>query len=232
MSGAIAVFVKTPGLSPVKTRLATKWGKTHAEAFHLASARAVAAVVQAASESAALQGYYAVAEPAALHADTWQALPCIWQGRGGLGERMAQVYQALLKRHDFVLLVGADSPQMTATELLAAAAWLAGDERARLALGFSVDGGFWLFGGNCGVPLALWTDVTYSAADTGMQFFNKMARLGDIKILATLLDVDELDDVPPLRTALLELPEPLPAQLELLRFLATLPINFPLMGAG
>ena len=39
MSGAIAVFVKTPGLSPVKTRLAAKLGKATAEAFHLASAQ-------------------------------------------------------------------------------------------------------------------------------------------------------------------------------------------------
>jgi glycosyltransferase A (GT-A) superfamily protein (DUF2064 family) len=39
------------------------------------------------------------------------------QGEGGLGERMAHIYNTLLKQHDFVLLVGADIPQMTVAEL-------------------------------------------------------------------------------------------------------------------
>ncbi|HCO24225.1 MAG TPA: hypothetical protein DIT97_14715, partial [Gimesia maris] len=44
--GAIAVFVKTPGYSPLKTRLAQSVGTVQAEQFHILSAKAVAAVVQ------------------------------------------------------------------------------------------------------------------------------------------------------------------------------------------
>ena len=109
---------------------------------------------------------------------------------------------------------------------MTASAWLARDEHARLAFGPSVDGGFWLFGGNCSVPHALWTGVTYSAADTGAQFFNKIGQLGEIKTLASLCDVDEPEDLLSLREALLKLAEPLPAQRELARFLEALPINF------
>ena len=82
MSGAIAVFVKTPGLSPVKTRLASQLGKETAEAFHLAAAQSVSSVVQQLSKLADIQSYYAVAEQVALNHNYWQDLPCVWQGEG------------------------------------------------------------------------------------------------------------------------------------------------------
>ncbi len=223
MTGALAVFVKTPGLSPVKTRLAVKWGTAAAETFHLASARAVAATVLAASKADDLQGYYAVAEVDAVHHRYWQGLPCVWQGEGGLGERMAHVYHTLLKIHDFVLLVGADIPQMTARQLLSAAAWLSSGEQARFAFGPSADGGFWLLGGNCGIPNSFWTEVTYSMPDTGAQFCNRIQRIGTIKRLAQLRDIDEPEDLTALRYTLLELTEPLREQQTLIRILNKLP---------
>ncbi|NOQ63390.1 MAG: DUF2064 domain-containing protein [Methyloprofundus sp.] len=214
MSGAIAVFVKTPGLSPVKTRLAATLGKEAAEAFHLVSSQSVSSVAQSLSLQADVKSYYAVAEESALNHHYWDDMPCLWQGEGGLGGRMAHIYQTLLSEHDFVILVGADIPQMTPTELLNAASWLCHEDQARLVFGPSVDGGFWVFGGNCPVPHSLWTDVVYSAADTGTQFFNKIERLGELKALALLQDVDEVSDLLPLRDALLNLPEPLPEQYE------------------
>lgn len=226
MSGAIAVFVKTPGLSPVKTRLAATLGTETAEAFHLASSQSVSSVAQSLSEHADIQGYYAVAEESALNHSYWEDMPCLWQGEGGLGERMAHIYQRLLNEHDFVILVGADIPQMTTTELLNAVSWLPHEEQARLVFGPSIDGGFWVFGGNCPIPQSLWTDVVYSKADTGAQFFNKIERLGDVKTLAALRDVDEVSDLLPLRDALMNLAKPLPEQHELMRFLDVLPVRF------
>jgi rSAM/selenodomain-associated transferase 1 len=222
MSGAIAVFVKTPRLSPVKTRLAVTLGREVAEAFHLTSTRAVVAAVQAASKLDVIQSYYAVSEQSAMQHCCWQDLPRVWQGTGGLGERMAHVYQTLLCEHDFVILVGADIPQMTAAELSKAMMWLADIQQPRLAFGPSVDGGFWLFGGNCDIPHVLWTDVTYSVADTGEQFLGNIQSLGELKMLSTLRDVDEPQDLALLHQTLLGLPEPLPAQRQLIQFLETL----------
>jgi rSAM/selenodomain-associated transferase 1 len=222
MSGAIAVFVKTPGLSPVKTRLAVTLGREVAEAFHLASTRAVVAAVQAASEVDVIQSYYAVAEQSAMQHSYWQDLPCVWQGTGGLGERMAYVYQTLLSEHDFAILVGADIPQMTTPELTKASIWLADNKQSRLAFGPSVDGGFWLFGGNCDIPQVLWTDVTYSLADTGKQFLNNIQSFGELKMLKMLRDVDEPEDLVLLHDTLLEINDPLPAQRQLIQFLEAL----------
>ena len=219
MSGALVIFVKTPGLSPVKTRLSVKLGLSFAEAFHLKAADAVREVVQCAGRRQALQGYFAVAEQSALTHPYWRDLPCLWQGEGGLGERMAHVYHGLLRRHAFVILVGADIPQMTVAELVTASTWLHPNGHPRMAFGPSEDGGFWLFGGNREVPAQLWTEVIYSVADTGAQFFSRIERLGTVRTLTPLCDVDEVSDVIRLRRSLAELAEPLPAQRELHRFL-------------
>lgn len=227
MSGAIAVFVKTPRFSLVKTRLANTLGKKTAEAFHLAAARSVSSVIQELGRLTDIQGYYAVAEQAALNNDHWQDLPCLWQGEGGLGERMAHIYQTLLTQYDFVILVGADIPQMTTPDLLMATSWLSyTEEQARLIFAPSIDGGFWAVGGNVNIAQDIWTDVVYSMADTGAQFFSKIEHLGKIKILPTLRDVDEASDLLALRDTLLNLPNPSPEQYELLRFLDVLPVKF------
>jgi len=227
MSGAIVIMVKTPGLSLVKTRLASKLDQETAEQFHLASARSVATVVQKYSKLADVQAYFAVAEESALKHYYWQDLPCIWQGEGGLGERMAHIYQTLLDKHDFVIMVGADIPQMTTAEFAEANSWVSHKEQARFAFGPSVDGGFWLFAGNCSVPLAIWTDVIYSQEDTGVQFFNRIEELGEIKTLSCLRDVDEIEDLQPLREALLALPKPLPEQHSLVLFLDVVLAKLP-----
>jgi rSAM/selenodomain-associated transferase 1 len=216
--GAIAVFVKTPGLSPVKTRLAKTLGTENAEAFHLAAAKAVSAVVQ----NTALHGYYAVAEATALTFGNWQNMPQLWQGEGGLGERMAHIYNRLLQQYTFVILVGADSPQMTANHLLAASNWLADKGQARFAFGSSFDGGFWLFGGNRHIPPACWTEVTYSVADTGAQFLHNIQPLGEVQTMTTLHDVDEPPDLMLLHAALQDLSAPVPEQIELRQFLEAL----------
>jgi len=225
MSGAIAVFVKTPGLSPVKTRLAVKLGQQNAEAFHLASSGSVASVVQSLSKQDNVDSYYAVAEQAALNHSYWLDLPCIWQGEGGLGERMAHIYQTLLDKHDYVILVGADIPQMTRKQLQQASTWLLHNEQARLAFAPSTDGGFWLFGGNREIPQSIWTDVIYSQANTGAEFLNKIEKLGDLKVLDILSDVDEPDDLIQLQHDLNNLLTPTVEQQELGCFIDKLLIN-------
>lgn len=223
MTGAIALFVKTPGFSPVKTRLAETLGTHIAESFHLSAARAASASIRDASQQAPFQGYYAIAEESALAYVAWQGMSCLWQGEGGLGERMGYVYRTLLNQHDFVILVGADIPQMTAQQLIHASEWLAHDQQARFSFGPSFDGGFWLFGGNCLVPGSMWTEVTYSVADTGKQFLAKDGFLGEIQYLPSLRDVDEPYDPVLLHETLQGMAYLLPEQHELLHFLSKLP---------
>ncbi|MBS0456004.1 MAG: DUF2064 domain-containing protein [Proteobacteria bacterium] len=218
MTGGLAIFVKTPSLSPIKTRLASGVGQLRAEAFYLSSAEAVASVAMDAQAQGGAVAYWAVAESTATRGDAWLDLPRIAQGRGTLGERMDRVYRLLLSRHRFTLLVGADTPQLTSGSLLQAARWLSTSE-PRLALGRAADGGFWLFGGNTPIPGSAWCRPTYSSAHTADEFVAAMSPFGRWLELERLTDVDHAHDLPTVQAALACLAQPTSAQQRLAQWL-------------
>ncbi|NUO72342.1 MAG: DUF2064 domain-containing protein [Frateuria sp.] len=219
MSTALAIFVKTPGHSPLKTRLASAIGAEAATAFYRLAAAAVAAVAQ--TSRPAITPYWAVAEADAQAHAAWPDFPTLWQGEGELGTRMHRVYDELLGRHAQVLLVGADAPQLTAA-LLARAASALRDPAVAFALGEARDGGFWLFGGKAPVPLAVWQSVRYSQGDTCAALRRALPCCGTTVDLPTLVDADSIDDLEPVRQALSSLPQALPAQRVLADWLAGL----------
>ena len=71
MSSGLGIFVKTPTLSPVKTRLGKDVGQLRAEAFYLSSAEAVASVAQQVPGERLLTAYWAVAETQAMNSAIW-----------------------------------------------------------------------------------------------------------------------------------------------------------------
>jgi glycosyltransferase A (GT-A) superfamily protein (DUF2064 family) len=219
VSGAVAIWVKTPGLSPVKTRLAAGIGRPAAEHFHLLAATAVAAVVQrvAADLPGTLIPCWAVAERGATF---WSGLEVVEQGEGGLGERLARVYDNLLARHSFVLFLGADSPQLSPALLSDAVARTRGGE---FVLGPAEDGGFYLFGGSRPLPRECWTGVPYSNPETLTALESALHPHGTVTRLATLGDVDTAADLAPLREALARAENLLPEQTALVSWLRQLP---------
>jgi len=190
MNPAIAIFVKTPGHSPVKTRLAERVGRRLAEEWHLRSAQCVAAAVHATG----LPGYWAVAEDDALNAPEWAGLARLAQGEGSLGRRMARVHGELVRRHGAAVLLGADMPQLQPRQLVQAAAWLRAGAR-RQVLGPAHDGGFWLFGSNRKHPPGCWEAVRYSASDTAREFIRAIG--GEAwELLEPHTDLDVPEDLP------------------------------------
>lgn len=192
---AIAVFVKTPGLSPVKTRLARGIGTERAIALYERSVDAVAAVVGEAAWRAggAFAPYWAVAEPEGLDVARWRAFPRVAQGDGDLGARLGHVYASLLADHAGVLLLGADCPQLGAALLGDAAAALRG--ASDFVLGPARDGGFYLFGGRLKVAASDWRAVPYSSADTAAVLTRTLAPHGSWRTLEPHSDLDEETDV-------------------------------------
>lgn len=217
MGCGVAIFVKTPTLSPVKTRLWPGIGRRRAEALYLLSAEAVASVAR---QAGGVQPYWAVAETAAMHSNAWLDLPHLSQGEGSLGERMAHVYRQLRQRHHAAVLIGADAPQLSAASLLKAAEWLS-CTNSRLVLGRADDGGFWLFGGNSHLPDQAWTSVRYSAPDTAMEFTRAMRGGGHWLELESLRDIDAADDIPRALASLAAINAPTAAQVRLLRWLTS-----------
>lgn len=209
---AVAIFVKTPGLSPVKTRLAAGIGSALATEFHRRAASAVGAVVYAAGPD--VSPYWAVAEREALAHPAWDAFPTLWQGDGGLGIRLDRVYTELLERHGSVLLIGADAPQVTPA-LLRDVARTVRDGGPPYAIGPATDGGFWLFGGRAPVPPQVWRLVVYSRADTGAMLAGALRPFGAVGWVPSLADTDQVSDLPGLASALQALRGPLPEQASL-----------------
>ncbi len=226
MRVGIAIFVKTPGHSPLKTRLAAGIGIDAAQQFHLLAAVAVAAVArQAQRYMPLLTTHWAVAETAAINAPAWASLPRIEQGEGDLGARMGQVTDAMLARFDAVLLLGADTPQITAADIIGAAQGL---QASPHVIGPSVDGGFWLFATRGCVPAAAWSGTPWSQADTATRFCDALRKdalfsdpLSEASIarLRSVRDADIADDLLPLLRDLDALDAPLPEQQRLAEWL-------------
>ena len=88
---ALAVFAKTPGRTPAKTRLAATVGTEAAEAFYERSLAATAAVADTAAATGPVAVIWAVAEPEALGDPIWAGRRTVGQGTGGLGDRLHTV---------------------------------------------------------------------------------------------------------------------------------------------
>ena len=215
MTPALAIFVKTPGLSPIKTRLAATVGAADAIQFHTLACAATAAV---AGSCSVLTPYWAVAEAAPKARAAWTGFAQIGQGEGNLGERLDHVYAELQARHGRVLLIGADAPQLTPALLERALAALA-DRSHPFVLGPAADGGFWLFGGRQPIPRSVWLGVHYSQSDTATQLRDALANSGAITTLTTLTDVDDALDLPAVLESMDALSDPLPAQRDLVNWL-------------
>lgn len=216
MTAALAIFVKTPGLSPVKTRLAATLGAAQAAAFYARSAAATAAVVQRCEP--ALVPYWAVAEAGPQARRMWPDFAHLWQGEGQLGARLHRVYAELQQRYGSVLLIGADAPQLTPILLDEALAAL-DDNDFPFVIGDASDGGFWLVGGRQPIPQQVWLNVRYSQPDTGRRLREALSAFGAIANVPELGDVDTEADLTALVEALDALSNPLPAQRELLAWL-------------
>jgi uncharacterized protein len=207
---AIAIFVKTPGSSPVKTRLASTIGARRAEALYHRCAVAVAEVARIASEHV----YWAVAEHPGDVASEWPGLAHLEQGQGSLGERMYRVLSDLVSRHGSAILLGADAPQVDPAELIRAAVWLETD-RPRHVIGPARDGGFWTIGGNHVTPMEQWTRVHYSRVDTLFEFRRSLGNKSEWLELSTLTDLDTQEDMERVVAELRSLNQPLPSQMAL-----------------
>ena len=209
---AAAIFVKTPGLSPLKTRLASTVGQKQAETFYRMSASAVAEVVQEYArqeQKVALQPVYAVAEEAGLSCPLWQGFPRVLQGDGGLGSRLQEVSDKLLKAYDGFMFLGADCPVVTSSILSQARSLMEG---GRPVIGPAVDGGFYLYGGLGKAQTGFWSEITYSESTTLRELQAQLcSRKLDYGLLGELGDVDTEEDLARLANALSNL-EPLPRQ--------------------
>ncbi len=175
MKGAIAVLVKTPGLSPVKTRLSATIGHQLAEQFFQLAKGTKEAVLK---------------EAVGAFAEHDIALSCCW----AIGEEQGvshPMWQGL-ERMYFVMLMGVDSPQHSVANLLEAVEYL--QQPDSLVIGPALDGGFYLLGGNTPVPLEHWAAVEYGREDTLTNLLKQLDAYA-INYTSSMTDVDTEGDL-------------------------------------
>lgn len=179
---AMATFVKTPGMSPIKTRLAASVGAQRALEFYIESVgqtygmieklREIFSTVNLSKENflqpnitGEFKPYWAVAEKSALGAIFWQKWPQIWQGDGNLGDRLSSVYSQLREQHDIVAFYGADSPHIAGERLFAALQKVISRAHTTV-VGPTEDGGFYFLASSLKITPSVFKSVTYSSAGT------------------------------------------------------------------
>ena len=221
--GALVIFVKTPELSPVKTRLASTIGMENSHKFYELSLKATFALAQKAKEELpSLQVYWAVSEREGLCAERWNSLPVVFQGEGELGARLDLVYRELLQQHHFVCFIGADSPHLRLGDLKQGVLATAKNLGEKFVIGETIDGGFYFFGGSVPLPSEVWLNVEYSSSRTAEQLISKLLEIGQIDFLGKNFDIDTEEDLRRLKSAIFSHgDELLQEQIDLIKWIST-----------
>lgn len=215
---AIAVFVKTPGLSDIKTRLAKRRGKVFAEDFYKKSVECIRHLLKNVQNLIPeTKPYWALAEKIEDTSDHWYDFLKIEQGSGKLGERLHCVYQSLQLKYQNVLLIGSDSPQLSIQHIQNAIQEL---QKNDFVVGRALDGGFYIFGGKLPIDENIWNSVPYSTPHAADKLINKLSKKNSVFELEKTFDIDEAQDLDNLKkyfTDQVELSDP---QKELLLFIS------------
>lgn len=204
MRGALAIFTKTPELTPVKTRLARDVGEEVARNFFSWSVRQVANTAsQAANAKGNLDILWAIAEKDGVTHERWEnsSFTKIWSGEGCLGTQMNYISNKLLDEgYDYVLLTGTDIPDLTPSLILQAAKYLESTSEA-CAIGPCGDGGFYLYGSNRKSEKMPWVCNDYKAPDSWQKLTSDLG-FENMTILPSLVDVDEASDLEKIKGAI------------------------------
>ncbi|KQO58058.1 hypothetical protein ASF24_15565 [Methylobacterium sp. Leaf86] len=184
-SPRLVLFTRYPEPGKAKTRLIPALGPDGAAALHrrltertLASMRATGLPIEIRSTGAA--------EGAFLE---WlgQDLDVVDQGEGDLGARLARAASRTP-----AILLGADTPALTANHLVALAHALASNPAA---IGPAEDGGYWALGIARPMPF-LFEDMPWSTDQVCAITLERLAERGfEAAILDTLSDLDRPEDL-------------------------------------
>lgn len=198
----IAIFARTPGMSPAKTRLARDIGRPKAEAVYAASLTAAKRLYRDA-EKRGYTVFFVMAEPHGFRSPFWRGYRARPSGAGGLGMRLHITYDFLIRRFPAAMLIGTDTPHMTADIFDDALTAL---ERRNVAVAPADDGGFALFAGRAPLASSVWNGVRYSTDTTLAQLCRALpqqpARLRSFIDIDTAQDIRRLLGAPATREAM------------------------------
>ncbi len=181
--GHVVIFAKAPRRGEVKLRLAAGIGGGEATRFYRT---ALAQLLRRIGSDPRWRCWLAVTpDRAARRSDV--ALPCLPQGRGDLGMRMARALRRFAPRP--VLIIGADIPELSSRHLAMAFRRLAA---ADLVFGPAADGGYWLVGARGHtLPYGMCRGVRWSSEHALADTLASLSRTSRVAFADRLSDVDD-----------------------------------------
>ncbi|HET9074160.1 MAG TPA: TIGR04282 family arsenosugar biosynthesis glycosyltransferase [Solirubrobacteraceae bacterium] len=182
---ALLVIAKQPLPGRVKTRLCPPCTPGQAAALAAAALQDTLAAISAVPAGRRVLIFEG--NPTGIRPDGFDCLP---QRGDGLGERLAGAFAEVGTP---ALLVGMDTPQMTAADLQPGLSALA-DPDVDAVIGPTDDGGYWCIGLARPLP-GTFTGVTMSSERTYAEQLTRLHQLGArVRVLGRLRDVDTFAD--------------------------------------
>jgi glycosyltransferase A (GT-A) superfamily protein (DUF2064 family) len=182
----VLVITKAPVPGRSKTRLSPPCTPDQAAGIAAAAVGDTLDTVRAAPVAGrvvALDGH-----PGLLDLDGFRVVP---QGAGDLGIRLAAAFaDAMADGPVPTLLIGMDTPQVTAELLARCAGLLESAGAGGAVLGTAPDGGWWALGLHSAEPAAVLASVPMSRDDTAVRTREALEATG-----LTVLDLPELTDI-------------------------------------
>lgn len=195
MNIAFVILAKTPGLKPVRNRLSRTTSKDFAQDFYEQSLDATRDMILEISRvNPDIKLYFGVEEKEGLKSDYWGNIPTLFQGDGGLGDKLDKLYKGLLKDHDAVFLMMPNTAQMAPNVLeFDLLNFLTSDYS--FLLGKTDKGDFYLFGGSQPVPFSAWIDVPYNCAITFNELDRSLSAHGSVLHISESYGILEKEDL-------------------------------------
>lgn len=184
---ALLVFVKSPVVREVKTRLAASIGHEKAMEVYQQLLKHTRATIK--KVDVKTQIWYGNHIP---NDDIWSDYPRFEQPDGDLGAKMKYAFLTALRSHSKVVLIGSDCPELSTQHLEEAFHYL---ENHDVVLGPATDGGYYLIGMKQ-MHDSLFAEIAWSTANVLDQTVHKILRSGlSYALLAPLTDIDTAEDL-------------------------------------
>lgn len=185
---AVICFVKTPGFSKPKSRLASGIGEEKALSIYLSLIQCISETfLQLEKEN--LDLIWAVNEAKGIDSELWKNRTVWTQPEGTLGEKLLAIEERASRSYENWVFIGSDTPALNASLILTAIDILRAHD---FVAGPSHDGGFYLWGGRKKLTAHLWLSTPYSTENTLALLTQD---LKDVEYLLPLPDLDHVEDM-------------------------------------
>ncbi len=188
----VIVFARAPVTGRVKTRLAARLGEAGAARLHC-RLTATALRIALAAGCGPVELHTTSQHRWLLHLARERGVALRLQRGADLGERMAHAVRRALRRQPYVVLIGADCPELAPRELARARRWLAGGTAAVLAP--AQDGGYGLIGLTRPADF-LFRDMPWGSDRVCAETAARLSRAGwRFRLLDAVNDIDRPEDL-------------------------------------